>query len=432
MTQLSYLTNNYHKDFMSLRSNVVVAGLFGNALEWYDFILYANFAPIIATLFFPAKDQRISILLTFTVFATGFLVRPFGALLFGYIGDHLGRLRALIISISIITLPTFLIGLLPTYNHIGIAAPLLLTLLRLFQGIAVSGELNSSATFLIEHAPANRRGLAGGLVMGTAFLGILIGAAVAAIVTMYLSQQAVHAWGWRLPFLLGGIIGVFGIIIRLKSYETPLFVANHHSKMSSILIVFKQYIKPLLLTICITCIMAVGNYIFIAYIVTFLVKYQGFALKDALKINLISMALMVAMFPIMGMLSDRFVRKPIFKIGIYSFIIFSLPIFWLISHKQFYLVLLGDIILCLILVPIAALIPTIIAELFPTEIRNTGTALGYNICLALFGGTAPLIAFGLVDATKNNLAPAGYLIVCTIISWIALRFIEESHKKPLL
>lgn len=415
---------------MSNRSNVVVAGLFGNALEWYDFILYANFAPIIASLFFPTKDPVTSLLLTFTVFATGFLVRPFGALIFGYIGDHYGRLRALIISISIITAPTFLIGLLPTYDQIGIAAPLLLTLLRLFQGLAVSGELNSSATFLIEHAPPNRRGFAGCLVMGTAFLGILIGAAVAAIVTFSLSQSAIHSWGWRLPFILGGILGIVGIIIRLRSYETPLFTNTNH-KISSIKLVFKMYLKPLLLSILITCIMAVGNYIFIAYIVTFLVKTQGFALKDALLINLISMSIMVIMFPVMGLLSDHFGRKPIFKIGLIGFILFSIPIFWLISHKQFYLALLGDIALCLTLVPIAALVPTIIAELFPTEIRNTGTALGYNICLALFGGTAPLIALSLIDYTKNNLAPAGYLMICTIISWIALKFIEESHNKPL-
>ena len=192
-----------------------------------------------------------------------------------------------------------------------------------------------------------------------------------------------------------------------------------------------MYLKPLLLSILITCIMAVGNYLFIAYIVTFLVKTQGFALKDALLINLISMSIMVFMFPVMGLLSDHVGRKPIFKMGLIGFILFSFPIFWLISHKQFYLALLGDIALCLTLVPIAALVPTIIAELFPTEVRNTGTALGYNICLALFGGTAPLIALSLVDHTKNNLAPAGYLIICTIISWIALRFIEESHNKPL-
>ncbi len=415
---------------MSFRSNVVVAGLFGNALEWYDFILYANFAPIIAALFFPTKNQLTSILLTFIVFATGFSVRPFGALIFGYIGDHFGRLRALIISIYVITLPTFLIGLLPTYDKIGIAAPLLLTCLRLFQGLAVSGELNSSSTFLVEHAPQNRRGLAGCLVMGTAFLGILIGAGIAALVTFTLSQTALHTWGWRLPFLFGGILGVIGIIMRLRSIETPLFTVSNN-KMSSILLVITKYPKQLILSIFITCIMAVGNYIFIAYIVTLLVKTQGFALKDALLINIISMSVMVIMFPIMGLLSDHFGRKPIFKMGLVGFILFSVPIFWLISQKQFYLALLGDIALCLTLVPIAALIPTIIAELFPTEIRNTGTALGYNICLALFGGTAPLIALSLIAYTKNNLAPAGILIICTIISFITLKFIEESHKKPL-
>ena len=293
-------------------------------------------------------------------------MRPFGALLFGYIGDHFGRLRALIVSISVMTIPTFCIGLLPTYSKIGILAPVLLTLLRLFQGIAVSGELNSAATFLVEHASLNRRGLAGCLVMGTAFLGILIGAAFAAIVSFSLSPSAVHAWGWRIPCLIGGLLGIIGIFIRLRSYETPKFITVDKNRLSSIRLLFAQYRTPLILSVFITCLMAVGNYILVAYIVTFLVKFQGFSLKDALLINFISMSVMVFLFPVMGMLSDHFGRKPIFKLGLWGFIIFSFPVFWLLSQKLFLLALVGNVILCLILVPIAALIPTIIAELFPT------------------------------------------------------------------
>jgi proline/betaine transport protein TphA len=417
---------------MPFNKTTLIAGLFGNALEWYDFILYANFAPLIAKLFFPTKDPIVSLLLTFVVFATGFLIRPVGAAIFGYIGDRFGRRVTLITSISCISIPTFLIGLLPSYAYIGIAAPILLAVMRLLQGFAVSGELNSASTFLIEHAPDNRRGLAGCLVMGTAFLGMLIGAFVSSSMTILLSPQMLNTWGWRIAFWLGGILGIWGLIIRLRSQEPPLFLtATKEIKRMPLKHVFLCFRKELCLTILLTCIMAVGNYIFIAYVMTFLVKFQGFSLEKANLINFISMFVIVLLFPVMGMLSDKFGRKPVFKAGLWGFILCSLPMFWLLSRPEFLYVLAGDILLCIVLVPISALIPTLLAELFPTRIRNTGTALGYNICLALFGGTAPLIAITLRESTSNNYALAVYLIVCAIVSYIALYFIDESYQKKL-
>ncbi|MGB6977099.1 MAG: MFS transporter [Gammaproteobacteria bacterium] len=407
----------------------LLAGLFGNALEWYDFILYANFAAIIANLFFPTKDPMTSLLLAFAVFATGFLVRPLGATLFGYIGDHRGRKAALITSMIVITIPTLLIGFLPTYASIGLAAPILLTLLRLLQGLAVSGELNTATTFLVEHAPDNRRGFAGSLVMSTAFLGILTGAITTTLVSALLTAQALHDWGWRIPFYLGGVIGVIGLFLRLRTKESPRFVQE--KKYMSFKRIFSNYRKELLLTILLTSIMGVGNYIFIAYAVTFLDKIQGFSLREANTINLISILLLVLLMPIMGILSDHFGRKPLFKIGLFGFIVFSFPAFWLLSQKQFGYALAGDLLLGIILAPIAALIPILLAELFPTAVRNTGTALGYNICLAIFGGTTPLLALELVQRTGSNLAPAGYLILCAVLSLTALKFIEESYHKPL-
>jgi proline/betaine transport protein TphA len=418
---------------MSFKKTTVIAGLFGNALEWYDFILYANFAPLIAKLFFPAHDPLTSLLLTFVVFASGFLVRPIGAIIFGHIGDKLGRRTALITSIGVITIPTFLIGCIPTYASAGLMAPVILTMLRLFQGIAVSGELNSAATFLVEYAPDNRRGLAGCLVMGTAFLGILIGAIVASLTTETLTTDVLHAWGWRVPFWFGGLLGLVGLYIRLRIKESPKFLEEVATKENRAPLkhLFLNFRKELFLTIVLTSIMAVGNYIFIAYVVTFLVKFQGFSLKDASLINLISMFVMVLLFPVMGILSDKIGRKPVFRAGLFGFMIFSIPIFWLLSQKHFAYALAGDLLLCVVLVPIAALIPTLIAELFPTSVRNSGTALGYNICLAIFGGTAPLVAIELTHATGSTLAPANYLIFCAILAFGALCFISENYHKPL-
>lgn len=416
---------------MSGKTHTIIAGLFGNTLEWYDFILYANFASIFATLFFPAHNQFTSLLLTFGVFASGFLIRPLGAVVFGYIGDHFGRRIALLLSIAVITVPTGLVGFLPSYASVGIAAPILLTVLRLCQGLAVSGELTSASTFLIEHANTNRRGLMGCLVMSTAFLGILIGAVVASLITFLLTAEQVLAWGWRVPFWMGSALGVVGIFIRLRSKESPLFLKAEQHQRSPLRKVLLEHPKKMLLAFVLTIVMAVGNYIFIAFIITFLAKYIGLPLRDAELINLIGMAVIVVLFPVMGILSDKIGRKPVFMSGLFGMILFAAPIFWLLSQKQFAYALAGELLFCVVLVPISALIPTMLAEIFPTAVRNSGTGLSYNIALAIFGGTAPVVALTLIQVSGSNFAPAYYLIISALISLVALYFVKEGYHKPL-
>lgn len=203
---------------------VVLAGAIGNTLEWYDFTIYAFFVPIIAMQFFPNKDPFLSMLATFGVFAIGFLVRPLGAVFFGYIGDHTGRRKALIISMIMMSFPTFLIGLLPNYHAIGILAPVLLTGLRIIQGLAVSGELTTATVFLIEHADARKRGFAGSLAMAGALLGMVLSAIFATLMSELLSSAQLSAWGWRVPFLLGGVIGVLGLFVRLRTIDPSLYI----------------------------------------------------------------------------------------------------------------------------------------------------------------------------------------------------------------
>lgn len=417
---------------MSSKRTVLIAGLFGNALEWYDFILFANFASIIATLFFPSSDSMTALLLTFAVFATGFLVRPIGAILFGYIGDHLGRRTALITSISIITLPTLFIGLLPTYSSIGLAAPVLLTLLRILQGIAISGEMNSAATYLVEHAKKNRRGLAGSLVMCSAITGILTGAVMSYLMTTFLATDSLYSWGWRLPFWFSGVLGIAGLIVRLRTKESPKFLQKiTHEIQSPLKRVFIHFRKELLLSFFLTSVMAVGNYIFLAYIMTYLVKSLHFSMHAASVINLAGLVMTVITIPCMGLLSDKIGRKPVFKAGLYGIFIMAMPIFWLYTQNQFIYALAGNMIFGLILAPIAALIPTLLAELFPTHVRNSGTTIGYNLCLAIFGGTAPLVSLSLVDISGSDYAPGIYMMLCALISFAALRYIDDKHKETL-
>lgn len=416
---------------------IIFAGIFGNALEWYDFTIYAFFAPVFAELFFPAHDPFVSLLMTFSVFALGFLVRPIGAIFFGYLGDHLGRRKALIVSIIVMSMPTLLLGLIPTYAVIGIAAPVLLTLLRIMQGTAVSGELTSAATFLIEHAGQRRRGLAGSLVMCSAFTGITLGSALAASITGLANHQQLLAWGWRLPFVFGGVIGLIGLIIRLQTVETNLFQRtkiHHHPETASIRKHFCNILrhKSVWLAILLTCIMAVGNWFFIGYFNTFLIKSVGLPIKGVMLINFLSLGFLTLLLPCVGIISDNLGRKPLLRTGMIGFIILSYPIFWLLNHGSLGTALLGELLFAIILSCITATIPTALAELFHVHTRNSGMALGYNISLAIFGGTAPLVAISLVFRTGNHLAPAYYLMICAAISWWALSRLKESYRDELI
>jgi len=415
----------------------ILAGAFGNALEWYDFTTYAFFAPIFAELFFPSHDPSVSLLMTFSVFALGFFVRPIGAFFFGYLGDRIGRRKALITSIILMSLPTFLLGFLPTYATIGFGAPLLLTILRLLQGAAVSGELTSAAAYLVENASEHRRGLAGSLVMCSAFIGISLSSAIATIVTQFITHAQLLAWGWRVPFIFGGFIGLRGLIIRLHSTESNLFQQAKAAQGQETTTSFLSHIREVLLqatvwkAILLTCIMAVGNWFFIGFFNTFLIKTKGLPVKWVMLINFISLTFFTFLLPLMGMLSDSLGRKPVFRMGLIGFLLFSIPIFWLLNQGDLGAALLGELFFAIVLSFIAAIIPTALAELFQVRTRNSGMALGYNISLALFGGTAPLVAVALIAHTGSHYSPAYYLMVCALISGWALSQIKESYQEKL-
>ena len=415
----------------------IVAGVFGNALEWYDFTAYAFFAPLFAALFFPAHDPFVSLMMTFSVFALGFIVRPIGALFFGYLGDRLGRRKALITSIIVMSLPTLLLGLIPDYATIGKAAPLLLCILRIVQGTAVSGELTSAAAFMVEHAGQQRRGLAGSLIMCSAFLGITFSSAFAALITAVTTHQQLLAWGWRIPFIFGGVIGLIGLVIRLRTAETTLFQQAAGTSGQNTLSILKHFgsifrHKSVWLAITLTCIMAVGNWFLIGYFNTFLIRNAGLPIARVTLINFLCLSLMTLILPCMGIISDNIGRKPMLRIGILGFVVLSYPIFYLLNYGTFATALAAEVLFVLTLSCVTAVIPAALAELFHVHNRNTGMALGYNISLAVFGGTAPLVALALVSHTGNHFAPAYYLIVCALISWGALLCLKESYRDELV
>lgn len=418
------------------KGRVIVAGIFGNALEWYDFTTYAFFAYLFAALFFPMENQYSSLLLTFGVFALSFLVRPFGGVLMGLIGDRFGRLKALIISMVLMTIPTLLIAFLPDYRTAGIIAPILLTLLRILQGIAVSGELTSATSYLVEHASPNQRGFAGSLVMCSAFIGIAGSSAVVALVTELTSTTQLFLWGWRLPFVLGGILGIAGLIIRLRSQETLHFKkikleAKNPLAPSLLKLLFTDGAKSILLAILLVCVMATSNYYLIGFFTSFLIKFIHLPSKGVALINFIALGVFTVLIPIAGIVSDKIGRKPVMGFGIVAMLLLALPIFQFLTHGSLQTALIAQVLFAVCLAPIAGLVPTMLAEMFVARIRNTGLSIGYNVSLAIFGGTAPLIALALVETTGKYFSPALYLIACSSISLIAWYFVRETYKQPL-
>ena len=417
------------------QKKVVLAGAIGNALEWYDFTIYAFFVPIIAMQFFPNKDPFLSLLATFGVFAVGFLVRPFGAILFGYIGDHAGRKKALIISMIMMSFPTFLIGILPNYNAIGLMAPVLLIGLRIIQGLAVSGELTTATVFLIEHADPDRRGIAGSLAMAGALLGMVLSSILATVMSGLVSDIQLAVWGWRIPFLLGGLIGIAGLVIRLRSIDPAVYQhMNTLQKNEAHPVSIRGHIsslnyRVLSLGIFLTSIMAVANYFLIAYFNTFLMETQGLALRPVMVVNMIAISVQIITTLFMGRLSDFIGRKTVLGAGILSLAALVYPVFWLLTQHDIYLALLGEVLFAIAAGSLTGLIPTTLAEMFDTYHRNMGISICYNVSLALFGGTAPLVAISLVAATHNLFAPAWYLMTFAIIAFSAWLTLKETYRK---
>lgn len=420
----------------TLSKKTIFAGVFGHVLENYDFSLYAFFSPILAATFFPHQDQHVALLLTFSIFALSFLVRPLGSIVFGFLGDRLGRKNALIISIIMMSISTFLLGVLPGYAVIGLWAPILLTLLRLTQGVAVSGEMTTAITYLVEHANQKGRGLIGGVTMSSACFGGVVASGIIAFVTLFVSNEQLFQWAWRIPFILGGIVGIMGLIVRLHSPETALYQsAQKRMDKTQKISFFTHYCqldyKSIILGILLTCVMATSFYTFMSYFNTFLMDTLGHPAKSVMLINFIGLLTLTLLLPIFGLVSDKIGRKPVLLMGIIGLILFTYPIFWLLQQPSIVSIFWGEFFFVIIVSPLLAIIPTTLSEMFPVQTRNSGLSLAYNMSQALFGGTVSLIALQLTASTHNLYAPVWYIMVTAFISLCALCKIKESYQQLL-
>jgi len=418
----------------SKRQTAILAGVIGNVLEWYDFAVYGYFVPVISQLFFPNQTPLVSLLLTFSVFGVGFVMRPIGSVVFGQYGDRHGRKRALSAVIFLMAVSTFAVGLLPTYASIGVLAPLLLVVARLAQGLSGGGEWGGAAAYLVEYALPGKRGLTGSWQQVSVGCGFLLGSLTAAVLTTWLSPEDMLAWGWRIPFLLGVLVGIVGAIMRWRLDDTPKFTeleSQGQVARSPLLEAFTTFRKPTLVAFGITLHNTVGYYAVLIYLTTWLTNIVKMPRGTALWIGTACLLAFVVAVPFMGALSDRIGRRPLFIASCVGYIVLAYPLFLLASTGVPAYAFIAQLILVLLLALYAGPGPAVYCELFPTRVRYTALSVGYNIPVAIFGGFAPFIATWLIHSTGNPLSPAFYVIAASLVTLITMIWVKETAFETL-
>lgn len=397
------------------------AGIVGNVLEWYDFAAFGFLAPYIAIAFFPSDNEFAGLIKTFAIFAVGYLMRPLGAILFGHIGDRVGRREALLLSVIMMIVPTILLGMLPTYAAVGITAPILLLLLRLIQGLSIGGEFTASATFVSELAPEGRKGLHASLTMLGAILGILLGSGVAMVLSDTLGEEAMASWAWRLPFLMGIILGAVAFWMRRSMSSSPEMNDIHAGKDDRehpLIEVLKNHRPAVLRLSSVVLMQGASFYVVFVWLSTYLKEIVQQPVSNPLLLNTIGLACLLPVIPLAGWLSDRFGRRALLMTAGIGILLCSWPLFIVFQQGDDGMILVGLVIFALLIGMAQGPTPAMMTELFPPEVRLTGIGIGYNVTLALFGGTAPLISTWLISATGTAIAPAFYLMAAAAISLV--------------
>jgi len=395
-----------------------IAGAIGSVLEWYDFAVFGFLAPIMSPLFFPDTDPIVGLIQTYGVFAAGYLMRPLGGVLFGYVADRIGRTQALKWSIAVMAVPTVLIGLLPTYEQWGVAATGSLILLRLIQGVSVGGELIASITFLVESAPPKRRALYGSWAMFGGIGGILLGSAVVSITEALVAPEQMATVGWRIPFLLGVVIFLVGRWLR-ASLSAESVVAQATDTLP-VVRVLRQHLGSVLHLFAAMLIYSTSFYILFVWMPTYQTRMLPNPVDHAMDVNTITMLVLLLLVPVAGALGDRFGYRRIIVSGVALTGILAYPLFLWIDTGTFVAALSAGLIFAITVSWVQGPMPAVLAETFPKDIRNTGIGVAYNLVLGLMGGTAPMVCTWLIASTGNDAAPAYYLMVLAVISLIAL------------
>lgn len=408
----------------SLHSRIILAGLIGNVMEWYDFAVYGYFAGAIGKLFFPADDPAVSLIASFGAFAAGFLVRPIGGLLFGRIGDRVGRQQALTWSVIAMAVPTVLMAFLPTYASIGVAAPVAIVLLRIVQGLSVGGEFTNSLVFLVEHAPRDRRAFTAVWGSWGASAGILLGSGVGDVLTHLLSEAQILSWGWRLPFVAGGFVALTGYLVR-QGLQPQAPGAEPASPVQE---AFSQHKRAMLRVAMLNLGFGVGFYTAFIYAVSYIKEIDHLPAGTVFNLNTWAMALLLLLLPAAAWASDRIGRRPVLIAGFGLLVFGAIPLFHLIHSSDPFTIFMGEAGFALIVGLISGGIVATNVELIPPEVRCTGLAFAYNAAVGCFGGSTPLIAAWLIDSTGDPITPAYWIAATATVSLVTiLVFVREFH-----
>jgi MFS family permease len=409
---------------------VVAASVIGNALEWFDFAIFGLFAVVISRLFFPAHSDFASLLLALATFGVGFAMRPLGGVVLGLYGDRVGRKKALSLTILLMAIGTGMMGILPTYEAIGIAAPLLMVLARLIQGFSTGGEFSGATTMLIEFAPEHRRGFYGSFQMCSQALAFSCGALAAYLLTAHLSPHDLDAWGWRIPFLFGILVGPVGWIIRARIDESPEFVAYMRDKAgkaqagrdsvrSSFASLFRDYPREMLATLCICVVGTVSAYVFVFFMPIFAKRQLGMPIADVNLATFVGTAVLLVCCPLAGHLSDRYGRKAVYLPGMIAYGIAGYFLFrHFVQSPSFESLLLAQVLISFFMSFFWGPTPITLTEVFPVGVRSTGASITYNVAVLVFGGLAPLFNTWLVKATGSNMAPIYYVMASVLIGLV--------------
>ncbi len=421
-------------DIGMAKKSVFATGI-GNAMEWFDFALYSYLAVIISKNFFsPVQNDELKLIFTFATFAIAFLLRPVGGIVFGKIGDKLGRKVVLTFTIIMMAISTLIIGLLPTYDQIGVWAPILLLLARILQGFSVGGEYAGAMVYIAESSPDNKRiRLGSGLEIGT-LTGYIVASILVTVLFWTLSDAQMNSWGWRIPFFLSAPIGLIGLYLRTHLEETPIFendITDQKDQLSVIEII-KQYKKDILLCIVFVAFFNITNYVLLGYMPSYLDETVGISDRISTPITAIVLLIMVPFALTFGRLGDKIGNKKVISFGLILGILVSVVSFQFLNIGGLGFLFLGLLLLGIVLSVYEGTMPSSLPTLFHTDIRYRTLSWTFNISVSLFGGTTPLVASWLVHVTGNNLAPAFYLLGVSIIGLIVvLTLFEDTSKKSL-
>jgi MFS transporter, MHS family, proline/betaine transporter len=412
------------------KNRQVVAAVVGNALEWYDFIVYGFFSATIARLFFPSGDEYSSLLMSLATFGIGFFMRPLGGILLGLYADRKGRKAAMQLIVLLMTCAIAMIAFAPTYASIGIAAPLMIVVARMLQGFATGGEYASATAFLVESAPEHKRGLYGSWQLVGQCLAVFSGAAMGAILTHNLPAAAMESWGWRIPFALGLLIGPVGMWIRKNMEETDAFVsASRHEAAQPVSLrsALQGNLRGVLVTMGQVINGTVAFYVVLVNMPGFAQKQLGLPADQVFLVQLLAVAVMCFVIPFAGAWSDRIGRRPVLLGATLVFLALVYPLYvWLVAAPSLTRLLCVQVALCVVIGMFFGPMPTALAEQFPTRVRSTGLAVAYNVAVMVFGGFAPFIVTWLTKNTGSAIAPAWYLLFAAVLgSLAALCMIER-------